>query len=111
MKRDFNMEKIVWRQMAKLELGKEEDGNTRMFHKLVNGRKKRNVIERLGLGDGTIIKDDGRIEEKLIVFSKILFKRKWFKAEFGGFGLEAYNAVNKKGGFRVLPLYQHFWGS
>lgn len=81
-----------------------------MFHKLENGRKKRNMIERLRLGDGTIIEDDRRIEEKLIVFSKKLFKRKWFKAEFGGFGLEAYNVVNKKSGFQVLPLYQHFWG-
>lgn len=68
------------------------------------------MIERLGLGDGTIIEDDRRMEKKLIVFSKKLFKRKGFEAEFGGFGLEAYNVVIKKSGFRVLPLYQHFWG-
>lgn len=65
-------EEIFWRQKAKLTWAKGVN-NTRFFHKLVNGRKKRNLIERLELSNGSVVEDKALIEEEIIGFYKNLY--------------------------------------
>lgn len=60
---------------AKVVWAREGDSNTRFFHKLANGRRKRNCIENLELEGGVITKDQEVIEQELINFFINLYSR------------------------------------
>lgn len=47
-------EEFSWCQKARVKLFKEEDNNTNVFHKVANGRRKRNMIKWLEVGDGEV---------------------------------------------------------
>ncbi|KAB2624930.1 hypothetical protein D8674_016590 [Pyrus ussuriensis x Pyrus communis] len=62
-------EEVKWRQRSKVEWAKDGDGNTKFFHKIANGRRKRNYIERLEVEDGGVVEDAEEIENKSLTFS------------------------------------------
>ncbi|KAK9901180.1 hypothetical protein M0R45_002237 [Rubus argutus] len=66
-------EEVSWRQRAKVQWAREGDGNTRLLHKIVNGRRKRNSIEKLELEGGVITGDQEAIEQELINFFTKLY--------------------------------------
>ncbi|KAM2348663.1 hypothetical protein ACFX1X_012268 [Malus domestica] len=66
-------EEVKWRQRSKVEWAKEGDGNTKFFHRVANGRRKRNYIERLESVGGGIIEDAKEIEEHIVNFFRSLF--------------------------------------
>ena len=67
-------EEVYWRQRAKVQWAKEGDNNTRFFHKVATGRRKRNYIENLELEGGVITEDQEVIEQELINFFINLYK-------------------------------------
>ncbi|KAM2004953.1 hypothetical protein FF1_000090 [Malus domestica] len=66
-------EEVKWRQRSKVEWAKEGDGNTRYFHQIASGRRKRNFIERLETEDGRILEGAEEIEAETINFFKSLY--------------------------------------
>ncbi|KAM1060262.1 hypothetical protein TB1_024191 [Malus domestica] len=66
-------EEVKWRQRSKVEWAKDGDGNTRFFHKVASGRRKRNFIERLETEDGRMVEGVEEIENEIIHFFKSLF--------------------------------------
>lgn len=45
------MKKVMWRQKAKIQQLKEEDNNTKFFHKMAKCRQSINGISRLKVGE------------------------------------------------------------
>lgn len=66
-------EESRWRQRAKLVWAKEGDNNTSFFHKMVNGRRKRNFIERIEVDNGLLEENESIIEQDIISFYKNLY--------------------------------------
>lgn len=66
-------EEIYWKQRAKLQWLKEEDGNTKFFHSVANGRKNRNFIPQ--------ILHEGHLLENPLDIGKAFTSR--FKQQFG----------------------------
>lgn len=46
----------------------EGDNNTRLFHRVANGKRKKNVIKRLEVASREIIKDPDTISQELVNF-------------------------------------------
>ncbi|KAK9934053.1 hypothetical protein M0R45_021214 [Rubus argutus] len=66
-------EEIYWSQRAKPKWAREGDSNTSFFHKIVNGRRKRNFIERIELSSGLVVEEEALIQEEIINFYKKLY--------------------------------------
>ena len=66
-------EEVKWRQRGKVEWAKEGDGNTKFFHRIASGRRKRNYIERLEVDDRGVVEDAEEIEKHIVNFFKSLF--------------------------------------
>ncbi|KAM0963163.1 hypothetical protein ACFX2A_022668 [Malus domestica] len=80
-------EEVKWRQRSKVEWAKEGDGNTKFFHRVASGRRKRNYIERLESEVGGVIEDANEIEDHIVKFFKSLFSSN----EEACWGLEGIN--------------------
>ena len=65
-------EEIYWSQRAKPKWAREGDSNTSFFHKIVDGRKKRNFIEKIEIS-GLVVEEEALIEEEIINFYKKLY--------------------------------------
>ncbi|KAL9449935.1 hypothetical protein AB3S75_011797 [Citrus x aurantiifolia] len=59
-------EEVIWRQKAKVHWAKEGDCNSKFFHQIVKGRLSRNSINRLEIGDGSIVEDKAAIENQIL---------------------------------------------
>ena len=51
------------------------DCNSKFFHKVVNGRRNRNCINKLELRDGTFVEDDDATEHKIIQFFQTMYTK------------------------------------
>lgn len=74
MNRILKVEEIFWHQKAKCKWLQEGDRNTKFFYKLVNGRKRNNLIPRLVVdGVEVVIFED--IADEAIQFFSNLYKK------------------------------------
>lgn len=54
-------EEISWNQKAKMKGVRECDGNSRLFHRIVNNKKVNKMISKLEREDGSIIEGEDEI--------------------------------------------------
>ncbi|CAL9013315.1 unnamed protein product, partial [Prunus brigantina] len=66
-------EEVKWRQRGKVKWARDGDGNTKFFHMMASGVRKRNYIERLEREDGAIIEKDYEIEAEVIKYFQNLY--------------------------------------
>lgn len=66
------LEEIRWKQKAKVKWLGEGDRNTSFFHRVANGRRKRNFMSQLKEGD-EFITEDTEIKEKCVNFFQRLY--------------------------------------
>ena len=65
-------EEIHWRQKAKVKLVKDEDCNSKLFHKVANRRQNRNFIKFLENERGLVLDNlESITEEILLYFTKL----------------------------------------
>ena len=55
LERILTQEERALRMKSKLTQAKERDANTKLFHRLLNARKAKNVITRLEAEDGNVV--------------------------------------------------------
>lgn len=63
LERNIKAEEIFWHQKAKYKWLKEGDGNSKFFHQLANGRKRKNLISSLVVDGEEIIDFEGIANE------------------------------------------------
>lgn len=80
-------EEVKWRQRGKVKWATDGDGNTKKFHKMATGYRKRNYIDRLQVEAVGIIDNKEGIESEVINF----FKRFYSSNEEVGWGVEGLN--------------------
>lgn len=78
---------MKWRQRGKVKWARDGDGNTKKFHKMATGYRKRNYIDRLQVEAVGIIDNKEGIELEVINF----FKRFYSSNEKVGWGVEGLN--------------------
>jgi hypothetical protein len=66
-------EEIYWKQRSRIAWLKEEDRNTKFFHRKSTWRKKKNTISRLKKDDGTITDNHDEMSELATNFFKELY--------------------------------------
>lgn len=75
------MEELIFRrlqmdcQKAKVKWSREGDHNSKFFHSLLNQRRSRSVINKLKLKDGSLVSDEGQIEEEIIGYFSELYRK------------------------------------
>ncbi|XP_060170566.1 uncharacterized protein LOC132601498 [Lycium barbarum] len=67
-KRYLNYEEEYWRQKSGLDWFVDGDKNTRFFHNLVKGRRKKLQIKRIQNSDGSWIEDDDQMADEAVHF-------------------------------------------
>ena len=70
----FKKEEQYWSQKARLSWLQEGDKNTKYFHAVVKGRRKRNKIGNLQREDGSWTTNDQEIAHEIAAYYKQLFK-------------------------------------
>ncbi|KAG5590657.1 hypothetical protein H5410_041171 [Solanum commersonii] len=71
----LHYEEKYWKQKAGIPWFSEGDRNTKFFHNLVNGRRKRLLINRIGKNNGKWVVGQEEVQLKLsnfIIISSIL---------------------------------------
>ncbi|KAG5626762.1 hypothetical protein H5410_011980 [Solanum commersonii] len=71
----LHYEEEFWRQKASAQWFDEGDRNTRFFHSLVNGRRKKLNINRIRNADGSWAETDGEIANEGVFFFKEQFSK------------------------------------
>lgn len=69
----YKREEIYWGQKARIQWLKEGDRNTKYFHAVVEGRRKRNNISTLQKENGTWCESEGEIEGEINAYFNKLF--------------------------------------
>jgi hypothetical protein len=54
---------LYWKQRAHVSWMKEGDRNTKFFHSVASGRKRKNRIKALRREDGVVVEEDGEMKE------------------------------------------------
>ncbi|XP_059315045.1 uncharacterized protein LOC132065599 [Lycium ferocissimum] len=67
-KRYLHYEEEYWRQKSGLDWFVDGDKNTRFFHNLVKGRRKKLQIKRIQNSDGSWIEDDDQMADEVVHF-------------------------------------------
>ncbi|XP_060182313.1 uncharacterized protein LOC132611975 [Lycium barbarum] len=67
-KRYLHYEEEYWGQKSGLDWFVDGDKNTRFFHNLVKGRRKKLHIKRIQNSDGSWIEDDDQMADKAVLF-------------------------------------------
>ena len=65
-------EEIHWRQKAKVKWVKDGDCNSKLFHKVANGRRNRNFIKLLENESGLVLDNSESITEEILLYFKKL---------------------------------------
>ncbi|KAJ9697646.1 hypothetical protein PVL29_006989 [Vitis rotundifolia] len=66
-------EEIHWRQKAKIKWVKDGDCNSKLFHKVANGRRNRNFIKFLENERGLVLDKPESITEEILLYFKKLY--------------------------------------
>ncbi|VVA41200.1 PREDICTED: RNA-directed DNA polymerase, partial [Prunus dulcis] len=66
-------EEVKWRQRGKIQWARDGDSNTKFFHRIASGRRKRNFIQKLEVAGGGVVVSEGEIELEIINFFKNLY--------------------------------------
>lgn len=66
-------EEISRRQKRRVNWVREGDVNTRFFHKVVNGKRRRSLIKELEIDESRIVTDNDVIAEEVTRFFKDLY--------------------------------------
>ena len=66
-------EEIHWRQKAKVKWVKDGDCNSKLFHKVANGRRNRNFIKFLENERGLVLDNSESITEEILLYFKKLY--------------------------------------
>ncbi|XP_071918969.1 uncharacterized protein [Coffea arabica] len=69
----YKKEEAYWGQKARVQWLKERDRNTKYFHTVVAGRRRRNNISTLQREDGTWCKSEGEVEGEINGYFRKLF--------------------------------------
>ncbi|BFG29908.1 hypothetical protein CerSpe_161820 [Prunus speciosa] len=80
-------EEVKWRRRGKVKWARDGDENTKFFHMMAIGYRKRNYIEWLEMEDGVIIENENEIESEAINF----FKNLYSSNDEVGWGVEGLN--------------------
>ncbi|XP_060170771.1 uncharacterized protein LOC132601723 [Lycium barbarum] len=75
LKRYLHYEEEFWRQKSSYDCFAEGDKNTRFFHNIVNGRRKRTLIRRIQNADGNGIESANEIADEAISFYQKQFSQ------------------------------------
>ena len=68
-----SLEETFWRQKSRALYVKEDDNNTRFFHRLVNSYRNANQIKRIEV-DGVLYEDESNVRSQLVLFYQGLYK-------------------------------------
>ena len=66
-------EEIHWKQKAKIKWVKEGDCNSKLFHKVANGRRNKNFIKVLENERGLVLDSSESITEEILLYFKKLY--------------------------------------
>ena len=66
-------EEIHWSQKAKVKWVKDEDCNSKFFHKVANGRRNKNFIKFLENERGLVLDNSESITEEILLYFKKLY--------------------------------------
>ena len=66
-------EEIHWRQKAKVKWVKDGDCNSKLFHKVANGRRNRNFIKFLENERGLVLDNSESITDEILLYFKKLY--------------------------------------
>ncbi|RVW54237.1 putative ribonuclease H protein [Vitis vinifera] len=66
-------EEIHWKQKAKIKWVKEGDCNSKLFHKVANGRRNKNFIKILENERGLVLDSSESITEEILLYFKKLY--------------------------------------
>ncbi|CAL8991500.1 unnamed protein product [Prunus brigantina] len=66
-------EEVKWRQRGKIQWARDGDNNTKFFHRIASGRRKRNFIQKLEVEGSGVVVSEGEIELEIINFFKNLY--------------------------------------
>ncbi|KAK6164141.1 hypothetical protein DH2020_001005 [Rehmannia glutinosa] len=66
-------EETMWHQRSRVNWIKDGDKNTNFFHRIANGRQKRNSIDHIKCDDGTIVEDEHEVANVLTKYFSSLF--------------------------------------
>ncbi|KAL6288610.1 hypothetical protein ACE6H2_006120 [Prunus campanulata] len=80
-------QEVKWRQRSKVQWAKEGDGNTKYFHSVASGFRKRNLIDKLEVEGLGILEEETHIEKEVINF----FKNLYTSNTTVGWGIEGLN--------------------
>uniref|UniRef100_A0A2N9I4J4 Reverse transcriptase domain-containing protein n=1 Tax=Fagus sylvatica TaxID=28930 RepID=A0A2N9I4J4_FAGSY len=67
-----HLEETSWRQKSRVLWLKEGDNNTKFFHKIANSNRRRNLMEKLEVGD-LIFSSDSDIRDQAVQFYESLY--------------------------------------
>ncbi|XP_060170583.1 uncharacterized protein LOC132601519 [Lycium barbarum] len=71
----LNFKKEYWRQKAGVDWFAEGDRNTRFFHNLVKGRRKKYMINKIQGSDGTWLEDETQMAAEAVNFYQTQFSQ------------------------------------
>ncbi|XP_060202715.1 uncharacterized protein LOC132631129 [Lycium barbarum] len=83
LKKYLHYEEEFWRQKAGYTWFSEGDRNTRFFHNLVNGRRKRLQVNRIQISDGEWIEDKEQLAAEEVDFFQQQFTQEKGALDFG----------------------------
>ena len=75
------LEEISWRQKSKVLFLKEDDSNTRFFHRMANSNRRNNCIENLMI-DGAVTTNQDRIVDHVEQFFMNLYSEQQVQHPF-----------------------------
>ena len=62
-----SLEEISWRQKSQVFFVKEDDNNTRVFHRVANSHRRTNHIRGIEV-DGVLYEDEENVRSKVVQF-------------------------------------------
>ena len=69
-------EEISWNQKAKIRGVREWDGNSKLFHWVVNNKKVNKMISKLEKKDGSILEGEDEIVSEIVSYVEELYTKR-----------------------------------